>query len=112
MTRLFQIIPGALIWVTIVASIVLSFVYPTPVVYFIILFDLYWLVKVFYFSFYLIMGWLRLRSSEKIVWKEKLEQITDKNYLDYYPLIFLPTYKEEYNVLDETFTSLLVTNYP
>ena len=111
MTRILEIVPGALVWVTIVASIILSFVYPSPVIYFIILFDLYWLVKVFYFSFYLIMGWLRLRSSEKIVWKEKLEQITDKNYLEYFHLIFLPTYKEEYEVLHETFLSLLNTNY-
>lgn len=111
MFRILEIIPGALIWVTIAASIILSFFYPTPVVYFIILFDLYWLVKVFYFSFYLIMGWFRLRKSERTAWKEKLAEIQDKNYQDYYQLVFLPTYKEDWPVLDGTFQSLAAVNY-
>ncbi len=112
MYRFLEIFPGALVWITLALSVVLSFVYPTPVVYFIILFDLYWLVKVFYFSFYLVFGWLRLRAFERTPWQEKLIKIEGKNYLDYYHLIFLPTYKEDYAVLEDTFNSLMAAFYP
>lgn len=109
MHRLFEIIPGALVWLTLILSVGLSFIYPIAVVYFIILFDLYWLIKVAYFSFYLFMGWRRMRQTERVNWQEKLSA---QHVPLPYHLIFLPTYKEDYEILEGTFLSLAATSYP
>jgi len=70
-------IPGALVWLTFISAIVLSFFKPLWVIYFIIAFCIYWLFRVFYFIFYLIISWMRFRRDIKINWLEKLEKVDD-----------------------------------
>ena len=51
--RLFETIPGLLVWGTLIVCVVLAFTRPLVMIYFIILFDVYWVLKVINFSFYL-----------------------------------------------------------
>jgi len=53
--RLFEILPGALIWGSLVFLTGLSFVLPLWVIIFIIVYDLFWLFRIIYFSFYLVV---------------------------------------------------------
>jgi hypothetical protein len=45
--RLLEIVPGAVTWLTLLLPIILSLLEPVWVAYFIIGFDLYWMVKSF-----------------------------------------------------------------
>lgn len=108
--RILEIIPGTLVWLTFGGAIVLSFVKPLWVIYFIIAFCVYWLFRVFYFILYLIISWTRFRRDVKINWFERLKAIND--WEKYYHLILLPTYKEPVEILRTTFQSLADVKYP
>ena len=70
--RLYEILPGLSIWVTLVAGILCSFLFPLGVIYAIIIFDVYWVLRVVYFSFYLdshfaptcLLTWLGLPTTK------------------------------------------------
>ncbi len=77
--RLFEILPGAITWVFLLSPIILSIFEPIVVAYFIIAFDLVWLVKSLRLSFYLILGYTRLRHAQQVNWQDRL---TDLDNLD------------------------------
>ncbi|MEK7680847.1 MAG: glycosyltransferase family 2 protein [Patescibacteria group bacterium] len=109
--RLFEILPGLTIWLTLFLSVLLSFIHPLWMIYFILIFDLYWVLRVAYFSFYLLLSWKRFRKAIKINWFEWLKnEIPDweqkKN------VIFLPIYNEEFGVVDATLSGFLASTYP
>jgi cellulose synthase/poly-beta-1,6-N-acetylglucosamine synthase-like glycosyltransferase len=62
---------------------------------------------------YLLISWKRFHREAKIDWLQKLKNLNNgKDWKEYKHLIFLPTYKEPYPVLEATFQSLLKTKYP
>lgn len=63
--RLCEIMPAALSWSILASPILLSLVYPIAVAYFIIAFDLFWLLKSIRMSFGLVEGYRTLKRSEK-----------------------------------------------
>ena len=118
--RAFEIMPGLLAWLTLLMIIGLSFVAPVFMAIFIIVFDVYWLIKTVYLSLHLRESYKRMRANMKVNWLEKLEGLsavdyrppTIKSWRDVYHLIFLPVYREEYSVIAASVESLLKTNYP
>lgn len=115
--RLLEMIPGALVWLTFVGAIALSFFRPLAAIYLIILFDLYWLVKAIYWLVYLFSSYRHFRRDTRIDWLAKLRAENPISADGYqwpgiYHLIFLPTYKEPYEVLDSTFAGLVKSDYP
>ena len=76
--RLYEILPGLSIWLTLVICFVLSFARPLWMIYIIIIFDVYWVLRVAYFSFYTILSWNRFRLAIKEDWFKKLRD-THKN---------------------------------
>lgn len=109
--RLFEIIPALMVWLTFLIAIIISFIKPIWAVYFIIVFSVYWIVRLFYMMIWLLISWKRFRREIKINWFAKLKELP-KNYLDYYHVITLPTYKEPYEVVERTFEELLKCEYP
>jgi hypothetical protein len=75
--RFLEIFPGLTSWGFLALPIVLSIVYPVVVAYFIVAFDLYWLIKSLRLSTYLIRGYIKMRSTEKIDWRERLDWLED-----------------------------------
>src|SRR3989338_992213 len=117
MYRFFEIIPGLLSWITIILIVLLSWLTPKETAIFIILFDTYWLLKTFYLSLHMRSTFAEMRKNMKIDWLQKLTtdyglQSTAKNWRKIYHLIILPVYKEPYEVIKESFESLLKANYP
>ncbi|MFH1347036.1 MAG: glycosyltransferase family 2 protein [Spirochaetota bacterium] len=119
MNRFFEILPGALAWITIILMFLLSWLTPVWVAIFIILFDIYWLLKTVYLSIHLRTSFKKIRGNLKINWLERLRTITINNdnkikgqWSDIYHLIILPMYKEQYEVVRESFDALAKTNYP
>lgn len=108
--RFLEMIPGGLVWTTLVLSVVLSFVKPLWMVYFIIIFDLYWLLRIVYFIPFLLWSWWLYRLALKRDWQHDASFLP--GYNEIYHLVFLPTYKEEKGVIRETLHSLLRCSYP
>lgn len=108
--RLYEIVPGFLVWFTFLFGIVLSFLRPMWVIYFIILFDLYWLFRVLYFVIILLFAWKKYHASLRIDWFGNLQK--KKDWQNIYHLIFLPVFREEWDIVDATFEALQKTRYP
>lgn len=108
--RFYEILPGAATWTVLVLAFSLSFLKPLWMVYFIILFDLYWLFRVTYFAPFLISSWWQYKRALKKDWE------SDARLLPHYDrirhIVFLPTYKESLAVIKETMKALTEATYP
>jgi len=103
--RVLEIIPGFLVWATFILAISISFLKPLWAIYFIIIFDLYWLTRVLYLSVYLAISWKKYKECISVDWFSVLQK-EKPQWTGYTHLIFLPTYKEPWTVIDKTFSSL------
>jgi hypothetical protein len=108
--RLYEILPGALIWTTVVVLFVLTFTKPLWVIYFIIVFDIYWVLRVIYFSTFLILGWSKFKSARKIDWTAKVQALS--GWEEIVHVVFLPLYDEDYEVIKTTLEHLQSSSYP
>ena len=108
--RVFEILPGALAWSTLLSVIFLSWFKPVWIAIFIITFDIYWVLKTIYFSLHLRMSYKRMKKNTNIHWMEKVKQ--QKNWQRINHLIILPFYKEPLEVVRETFQSIIDSDYP
>ncbi|OGL87402.1 hypothetical protein A3I40_00170 [Candidatus Uhrbacteria bacterium RIFCSPLOWO2_02_FULL_48_12] len=108
--RILEMIPGMLVWATFILAVTLSFVRPLWAVYFIILFDLYWLWRVSYFVFYTVLSWRLYNREIKRHWFADLERDYPA-WRNMYHLIFLPTYREDLSVIEATVKSLTQMAY-
>ena len=106
--RLLEILPGALSWGTILIIVILSAYKPVWAAYFIIAFDLYWLLKTVNLSFYQRHNWKRLKHNIKVDWKEMISEV---KYEHVYHMVNLPYYNESEQVVEETIKSVVNTDY-
>ena len=115
MYRIFEILPAFLSWTTLILIVFFSWQFPAGIAIFIILFDIYWLLKTVYFSLHLRIAFNKMKENMRINWLNKLQNYkirTTKDWEHIYHLVILPMYKEPYEVVRETFTSLSKSNYP
>jgi cellulose synthase/poly-beta-1,6-N-acetylglucosamine synthase-like glycosyltransferase len=77
--------------------------------YFIILFDMYWVLRVSYFVFLLMVSWRRYRRALRTDWHAKAA--AQPGFNETYHLVILPTYKEDIEVLRTTFQSIIESKY-
>ena len=108
--RTLQILPGAVLWITLIFAFVSAFVFPLGAVVFILLFDLYWLFRVAYFLPYLLSSWASYRRALRTDWPRELAKLPSANSI--YHVIFLPTYKEDISVIRETLRSFQSSSFP
>ncbi len=108
--RLYEMLPGISIWGTLILAVVFSFLYPLAMIYFIIIFDIYWVLKVFNFSFYLIVSWIRYRKVQRIDWKDALQHdIPDATRLRH--VVFLTVFNETWDVVEGAVASVAASVY-
>lgn len=112
--RAMEIMPAVLAWGTIGAMFALSTVFPAYVAIFIILFDIYWLLKTLYLSMHLRNSFKVMKQNLKKNWKDILtkDEKTSAIWERVSHLIILPMYNEQYEVVRETFLRLIQANYP
>jgi len=110
--RALEMVPGILIWLTFILAFGLSIFKPLYAIYFIIVFDLYWFTRIFYMMIHLFISWKRYHQHKKIDWLTELKKVKNKNWQEYQHLIFLPTYKEPWQVVDQTFKNLSQVKFP
>lgn len=80
-------------------------------IYFILIFDVYWVLRVVYFSFYLFLSWRRFRKAIQIDWFKKLTT-EFPNWQQRKNVVFLPIYNEGWDVVAPTINSFLASSYP
>jgi len=117
--RFLEILPGAISWLTLILMFLVSWQWPVVAAVFIILFDIYWFFKTFYFTFHLAHSFKILRNYQKKNWILELEKLPKEkyrlpieNWQDLYHLIILPMANEDYAILKSSFEALLHANYP
>jgi cellulose synthase/poly-beta-1,6-N-acetylglucosamine synthase-like glycosyltransferase len=78
------------------------------------LFDTYWLLKTIYLSFHLRATFTMMRANMKVDWLSKIEALParEHSWRDIYHLVILPMYNEPYEVVRESFESLVRAHYP
>lgn len=124
--RFFEILPGLLSWGTLVGLLILSYFFPVLVAYFMIAFDIYWLLLVIYLGLHLVSSYGKMKENVKINWKEKCESLGKRELLivrdgeekqiemtfdDVLQLVIMPTYKESYEVVSQTIESIAKSGY-
>jgi cellulose synthase/poly-beta-1,6-N-acetylglucosamine synthase-like glycosyltransferase len=118
--RFLEVLPGLSSWLTLLLIIVLSFLKPFFMAIFIIAFDIYWLIKTIYLSLYLRVAYNKLKINMKINWLEKLKKLPKNSYKisnlnsweEIYHIVFLPFYKESYEIVSGSIESISNSNYP
>jgi len=119
--RIFEIIPGALVWLTLIGMVLLSWILPVFAAFFIIAFCSFWLLRTTHFAIHLAAAYLKMKKNLKTDWLKKLDNlrkypanIADKidDWQDIYHLVVLPMYKEDLKIARGTFKALLNCRYP
>jgi cellulose synthase/poly-beta-1,6-N-acetylglucosamine synthase-like glycosyltransferase len=108
--RFFEILPGAVTWLTLFLAVFLSWLAPVFMAFFIICFVIYWLFRTIYFSFHLSASYRQMRKNEKTDWLKKLLKI--EGWQNIYHLVILSMYKEPLEVVRPAFDSLLKSDWP
>ncbi|MDP2735551.1 MAG: glycosyltransferase family 2 protein [bacterium] len=117
--RFLEMLPGMLLWGTFALAILLSWLQPLWVAFFMMAFVIYWLLRTLYLSFHLWTGYRQMRENEKKDWIKELEKLSLKEYQipvgswkELLHLVVVPTYKEPLEFLRSTFRSLKESSYP
>jgi len=108
--RFFEMLPGILSWATLLGALIFSWIAPRVVAFFIILFDLYWLLRIVYLSWHQISSFREMKKNLSIDWTKKLNEI--ENWERLYHLIILPMYKEGREIVEGSLQSVLECPYP
>ncbi|MDD4803826.1 MAG: glycosyltransferase family 2 protein [Candidatus Pacebacteria bacterium] len=106
--RILEIIPGFLAWFTILSIFLFSFLMPFYCAVFIIVFDVYWILKTLYLSIYLRQNWKRSKHNLSLDWKEKLSNL---KYDRIHHVILLPFYNESWEIVEKSLKSIINCEY-
>src|SRR3989344_555906 len=94
--RMFEMIPGLVTWTTLIGIVAISYLVPVWAAFFIIIFDIYWLVKTIFLSFHLRANLTRMRKHIETDWREMLGRFRWEHL---WHLVVLPMSKESYEVV-------------
>lgn len=75
--RVLEILPGLLAWTIILLPFYLSFSAPVALAYFIIAFDIYWLLKSVRMSLGLVTAYRRYKTSKTINWEQRASDLNN-----------------------------------
>lgn len=114
--RSLEILPGFLAWLTLFSIIFLSWLKPVWASVFVISFCVYWLLRVIHFVFHLLAAYRKMKENLRTDWLAKLDLLpkdsSKVSWPDVYHLVIVPAYKEELEVLRNSFSALSNSRYP
>jgi len=112
--RILEIFPGFLSTATLLVLLVLSYLKPIWVAYFIITFDIYWLLLVIFLGIHLMASYLKMKKNLVVDWKSRCTELEQRNLTchDIYHLVILPFYEESLEIIRPTIQSLLSDGFP
>ena len=97
--RFAEAAPGIAAWFTLLVLVLFSWKLPVWVVFFIVLYDLFWFLKIVYLSFYLRYSFNKMRKYMKIDWSAKLAEEKGEESKKIKHLIILPALHEPYETV-------------
>ncbi len=116
--RFFEILPGALIWATLSLLTLFSWLFPIRVSFFIIAFDVYWLLKTFFFSVHLRASYKKMQEYLAVDWTARLDKLSAADchlpipsWRDLWHVVILPSFQEPKEVIDEAIVRIADTTY-
>ncbi|MBU1684350.1 glycosyltransferase family 2 protein [Patescibacteria group bacterium] len=123
--RLLEILVGFLSWSTLIGLLILSYLNPIWASYFIIAFDIYWLLLITYLTLHLLSCYKKLQKNLKIDWMEKCKNLKQGNvdakkcllkydikWNNIIHLVIFPTYNESLEIIQSSFNALVNSNWP
>ncbi len=75
--RILEMIPGILTWSTFVGMFALSFLLPIWVAVFVIAFDVYWICRTIFITYYSISAYRKFQTGKKIDWWDRCQNISN-----------------------------------
>ncbi len=106
-------LPGLLSWGTLIGLTILAFIIPFWIGIFVIVYDLYALIRAVYMSIHLVYAYRRLGREKTVDWIARCEAHPGTpNWRSVHHAILLPTYDESLEVLRASLASLVATDFP
>lgn len=110
--RFFEILPGVIAWIILITPIIMSFFAPGVLAIILLFYLTFWLMRTFFMSYRLVIGYLNYRRDIKIDWWGMVKSLPpDKSYRDIYHLVIVPTYKEDIKILESSIGSIINSYY-
>ncbi|MDD5144672.1 MAG: glycosyltransferase family 2 protein [Candidatus Pacebacteria bacterium] len=109
--RFFETLPALLSLGTLLGALIFSWIIPVSVAFFIIVFDFFWFLRIFYLAFHQTSSFRQMKRNLKVNWLEKLEK-ENPDWQRVYHLIILPSCRESKEIIKSSLESLIVSNYP
>ena len=111
--RLFEVLPGAFVWLILITPLALAYWAPVALAVFMVFFLSYWLVRSLFMSAMLVRGFRTYKRDMKLSWRDKLDEIDPEGaWKDLYHLVIVPTYKEDISILRASVESVIKSTYP
>jgi hypothetical protein len=110
--RICEIIPGAIMWITLTSPFWLSITLPYAVAYLLIVADAYWLFSSVRSAILMILGYRKMVWAKNQNWMDKLDQDFPNEWKEYHHLFALPVYKESFQVVGPAIDAITSLNYP
>lgn len=109
--RLFEIVPALITWSVLLLPFLLSFYVPAAVAIFVILFDVYWLLRSIRLNIDLVQSYRRLQTALRTNWPSLLKEKYPMAQWPYHAIL-IPYYNESIDVLKTSIQSAQMQEYP
>jgi hypothetical protein len=121
--RYLEILPGFLSWFTLIFLVIFSYLEPVYMAFFIIAFDVYWLLLVIYLGIHLAVSYRRMKANLKKDWQAACQALGQVElqarsgerkvvWEDLLHLVIFPVYNESYDIIRPSFAALAEGSYP
>ncbi|OQA52132.1 MAG: hypothetical protein BWY43_00616 [candidate division WS2 bacterium ADurb.Bin280] len=107
---------GILTWLGLILPVFFSFFWPSFVAVYILLFDLYWVLRAFYMSNYLRLSYIKMKRALHTNYRQVLEAIEikegDPKWQEVYQVVMFATFREELDTLLPSVQSVVDADWP
>jgi hypothetical protein len=110
--RFLEALPGLLSWSLILLPVVLAYVAPFAVAYFLLIYSVYWAFNSLKFVLYAYMGHRKLAWVLQHDWLKKLQEDLPTEWNKYYYCTLIPFASESIDIIRPTIQSLVDGNFP
>lgn len=108
--RVLEMVPGFLSLGTLLGVFVFSWLEPSWVAVFIIIFCFYYLFRILYFSLHQVIGYFKVKIHMRKNWLKELRKMP--KWKNIYHVVILPTYKESQDIIEESIEAIVKCDYP
>jgi len=114
--RFFEIIPGALSWSIIIGACAFSFIKPLATALVMIMFLLYWVLRLIYMNIFLVLSYMRLAKEKDTDWMKRIEAVdavpAPLKSKDVYHLVIVTVMKETKDIVEPCLVAIKNGTYP